>query len=224
MGGVVRKATPGGGSSTLISICGANVWTAGMGPLNTPQSFGGEILLVELVSLEGKLVNDFTVLNWTTATEQNNDYFSIYRSDDGKNWILVEDILAAGTSNIECSYSSTVSGIHEKVLLKLEQTDFDGTTKALGVIELKHSNETESSDVVLYPNPATSSINFGGFPSGFQGEFSLYSINGLVVYQTPLSEFDNTINLNQLGLSQGIFIGVVSSELGTKSYLVRYAP
>ena len=43
MGGVVRKATPGGGSSTLISICGANVWTAGMGPLNTPQSFGGEM-------------------------------------------------------------------------------------------------------------------------------------------------------------------------------------
>jgi len=211
-GGIVRKATAGGGTSTLISICSANVWTAGDGPLNGPISYGGEILPVELLSFSGKLINDFAMLNWVTATEQNSDYFSVYCSDDGKDWTLVEDVLAAGNSNIENYYTSTVYGIHDKVLMKLEQTDFDGTIAKLGLIELQKSNEPISQNALIYPNPVVNSLNFGGFPEGFEGEFSMHEINGRMVYKRPISTLDITIDISQLGLSPGVFIASVYSD------------
>ena len=74
-----------------------------------------------------------------SASEQNNDYFTVYRSDNGEDWTLVEDILAAGNSNVENYYTTTVAGVQERILLKLEQTDFDGTATNLGVLELNQS-------------------------------------------------------------------------------------
>ncbi len=137
--GIVRKASAGGGLSTFISICDSVIWSARDRQLDGPTSFGGEILPVKLTSLRGDLINDFAMLSWVAASEQNNDYFTVYRSDNGEDWTLVEDILAAGNSNVENYYTTTVAGVQERILLKLEQTDFDGTATNLGVLELNQS-------------------------------------------------------------------------------------
>ena len=76
----------------------------------------------------------------------------------------------------------------------------------------------------MYPNPIVNELNFGGFPEGFEGEFMLRDINGRMIFSAPITSFDNSVNISQLGLSPGVFIDSVFSEAGTDTYLVMYAP
>jgi hypothetical protein len=187
-GGVVRKSTPGGGSSTLISICGANEWTAGDGELNTPQSFGGEILPVELISFEGRVIDQNAHLSWSTASEHNNDFYTLYQSKNALGWELIEELEAKGNSNTRTDYSVVVSSFDGKMVYKLEQTDIDGTVKTLGVVELDNSSKADLDMISLFPNSTSNSIIFKGLPGQFRGEFSLYSLNGLRVFYSSVSE------------------------------------
>ncbi|HET6256477.1 MAG TPA: T9SS type A sorting domain-containing protein [Puia sp.] len=43
-------------------------------------------------------------LQWTTASEQNSDYFTIQRSSDGANWTGIGQVTAAGNSNQTLQY------------------------------------------------------------------------------------------------------------------------
>jgi hypothetical protein len=219
-GGVVRKSTAGGGNSTLISICGSNIWTAGMGELNTPQSFGGEILPVELIGFEGELIDQNAHLTWSTATEQKSDYYSLYRSDEGSDWEFVKDVMASGNSNIRKDYSYIVYGLEGKTLFKLEQTDWDGTTKPLAIVELNGAPEENYQKINVYPNPTSSIINFQGLPSQFKGVFSLFDITGNLVYQTSIGQSLNNLDLREQGLKSGIFSGVLSCEAGVSTFLI----
>jgi len=82
--GRVYKGTSGGGSSTLISICSSVIWRAADGELNGPVSFGGFVLPVELLHFDVELLEDGYVASWITATDTENDYFSLEASSDGK--------------------------------------------------------------------------------------------------------------------------------------------
>lgn len=216
-GGIVRKSTAGGGSSTLISICNSNIWTAGDGPLNGPISYGGEILPVELIRFEGEINGSDAELKWSTATEHNNDYFSIYRSEDDVNWLLAQVVLASGNSNVRNDYSVIVSNVETNTLFKLEQTDFDGSEEALGIIELSYTQVKEDKQFSVYPNPTSNKIYFKGLPKNFSGSFSLLGLGGNVVYQSSLDANNQGIDLDQLGLESGVYSGVIASALRSET-------
>jgi hypothetical protein len=70
-------------------------------------------------------------LKWSTASEENNNYFSIEYSEDAENWIegpKVKSKATNGVSNAVLNYSE----MHypptylSKVFYKIKQTDFDG--------------------------------------------------------------------------------------------------
>ena len=68
------------------------------------------------------------------------------------------------------------------------QTDIDGTVKTLGVVELDNSSKADLDMISLFPNSTSNSISFKGLPGQFRGEFSLYSLNGLRVFYSSVSE------------------------------------
>jgi len=86
-------------------------------------------LPVALTSFTATLNNDKVLLDWKTAQEQNNKYFSIERSTDGINFTLLGKVNGRGTTNEPGSYQlidfSPVDGIN---YYRLSQTDFDGNT------------------------------------------------------------------------------------------------
>jgi hypothetical protein len=88
-------------------------------------------LPIELVSFEVKLTIYNTVdLSWVTASELNNDFFTIERSIDGLNWEIVDTLSGARTTNQENNYKLTDKRPHFGLLYyRLKQTDFDGTTE-----------------------------------------------------------------------------------------------
>ncbi len=105
------------------------------------------ILPVELVSFSGSFVDDLTTrLNWTTASETNNDKFIIQRSYDGSNWEDAGEIAGGGNSQTPLNYAYTdnLGRAVNKVYYRLLQVDFDGSENYSNVIVLKANYEEDS--------------------------------------------------------------------------------
>ena len=72
-------------------------------------------------------LEESVLLEWTTASEENNDYFAIERSIDGVTWKVLGNVGGAGTTSATHYYSfedtKPVSGIS---YYRLKQVDFNG--------------------------------------------------------------------------------------------------
>lgn len=66
---------------------------------------GGNPLPIELVDFNAKSENEIVRLNWSTALEINNDYFTIERSINLKDWMEIGRVQGAGNSTIINSYA-----------------------------------------------------------------------------------------------------------------------
>lgn len=88
-------------------------------------------LPIHLLSFTGEKVRDDVRLRWSTATEENNDYFTILRSKDGVNFEEVTRVPGSGTSESVREYEEydrhPYAGLNYYRLL---QTDYDGTTSS----------------------------------------------------------------------------------------------
>jgi hypothetical protein len=73
-------------------------------------------------------------IEWASASEVNNDYYTIQRSVDGGTWETIAQISGAGNSNSPLFYTYTDTDAFETDhIYKLTQTDYDGTTEVLGL-------------------------------------------------------------------------------------------
>lgn len=75
------------------------------------------------------------ILYWTIEQEKDNDYFSLYGSHDANHWVKISDIKGRGTTQEKkvYKYVDNRSTIGRSYYL-LQQTDYDGTFKYLGVV------------------------------------------------------------------------------------------
>ncbi|MFZ1686874.1 MAG: hypothetical protein WAU70_05620 [Flavobacteriales bacterium] len=84
-------------------------------------------LPIELIDFRATCENDAVVLRWSTATETNNDHFTIERSGDGRAWEAIGSVAGAGNSQQTIQYSFTDPEIQSDTrYYRLMQTDFDG--------------------------------------------------------------------------------------------------
>lgn len=118
------------------------------------------ILPIELLSFNCIYSNNQTLLEWTTASETNNDFFTIERSTDGINFIAVSNVNGAGNSNHIINYEYmdkeiATATIDKIVYYRLKQTDFDSKTSYSNT-KAVHIKQ-QSIQAQLFPNPATPS-------------------------------------------------------------------
>jgi len=98
-------------------------------------------------------------LEWTTSSEQNNDYFTIEKSSDMINWEFVGDITGQGNSNVRQNYSYKIDD-NNQIYYRLCQFDYDNTEECFNTIYI----DCEMSNVVsVYPNPSNSSVDISGW-------------------------------------------------------------
>jgi hypothetical protein len=103
----------------------------------------GIALPIELISFEAKMnTNKQVDIFWATASELNNDFFTIERSADGVNWEIVTTATGAGNSIYRIDYaaydSRPLSGIS---YYRLKQTDFDGAFEYSNIVSVFNGNE-----------------------------------------------------------------------------------
>jgi hypothetical protein len=120
------------------------------------------ILPIELNSFEGKCSSNYAQLFWTTASEQNNDYFTLEGSNIGQDFYNLATIKGAGTSNSVKNYEYVLKENSYKYF-RLKQTDFDGKFSLSDIITVNCYENNTLNNISVYPNPATSNLtlNFG---------------------------------------------------------------
>lgn len=97
-------------------------------------------LPVELLYFEGTKYPTYNLLKWSTASENNSDYFSIEMSTDGFSWKKIREAKAAGNSNTKMDYSYVHPFNDPNVhYYKLLQYDYDGKFKEYGPIGMNNT-------------------------------------------------------------------------------------
>ena len=108
---------------------------------------------VELVSLKAVTSGSNVNLNWTTATETNNQGFEVQRNSDG-DFETLAFIEGYGTTAEIHNYSYTDKNVNAGYYTyRLKQVDFDGTFNYSDYVEVDVQNPATFSLQQNYPNP-----------------------------------------------------------------------
>ncbi|HET8830404.1 MAG TPA: hypothetical protein VFM79_13745, partial [Pelobium sp.] len=78
---------------------------ANFGTLDMTEGTGATTLPVSLVSFTAKNQTSGVVLNWVTASEQNNKQFTLLRSMDGKQFTAIGSVFGNGTTQNTSNYN-----------------------------------------------------------------------------------------------------------------------
>ena len=110
-------------------------------------------LPIELLSIGGENSDRENKITWVTASERNNDFFTIERSTDMINWIEVQKVDGSGTTISGNMYEITdYSYDNTTNYYRLSQTDFDGTVSVFENDIVSIDNKLEKLKVVRVIN------------------------------------------------------------------------
>ena len=119
-------------------------------------------LPVELTSFSAVSQNKQVTLNWTTATELNNNGFEIQRSYANSEFVTVGFVRGAGTTTIKQDYSFSDKDLSEgNYSYRLKQIDFSGIFEYSDVIEVEVFGVDNYSLLQNYPNPFNPTTKIG---------------------------------------------------------------
>jgi hypothetical protein len=138
-------------------------------------------LPIELVEFKAKRANNKVLLSWTTASESNNDYFTVERSPDGINFSMLLTLRGAGNSTGNLNYEAydeyPLPGLS---YYRLKQTDYDGKNTYSKIVPVNF--ETKPENGLNIKSLVTNSFN-----ASLEMEFTVKS-KGLVEISLMSSE------------------------------------
>jgi len=143
-------------------------------------------LAVTLDDFNTENLDETVAVNWSTASERENDYFQILRSRDGKDFEAIGEVSGAGNSSELISYyfvdKQPLTGIS---YYKLGIVDIHGDTEYSGISSVNRLSEQSS--IVCIPNPAKERVDIVfDFPKNGQYDIHLMSMKGDEVYHSQV--------------------------------------
>lgn len=144
-----NNGTGGCNDSGCATRAGNGAGTNGAGII--PGSAGP--LPIELLDFQARAEGQQVHVLWATATERDNDHFTIERSRDLGLWETVAEVPGATNSSSELRYTVVdAQPLPALSYYRLKQTDLDGTTETFPVAAV--NRDGGGGPFVMYPNPA----------------------------------------------------------------------
>ena len=163
---------------------------------------------IELISFDAEYNSTKKVeLKWITASEINNNYFSIERSSDALNFYNLFNMQGAGNSSQLLAYhaldDNPISGIS---YYRLKQTDYNGDYK-YSQIEMVESEKTDFEITNCLNSEGQLEITINS-AKGSNLNLQLFSIEGRCVYSSNVQsqEAEKKIRIPIATLCKGIYI------------------
>ena len=152
-------------------------------------------------------------LDWTTASEIDNDYFAIERSADGKTFTQIDQLTGRGTTTDRSDYRHTDrQPLDGTSYYRLAQYDFDGTQSYSDVVSVTRER---GGTFTLTPNPARGNEVQISYPHAGPTQLDLFDVNGrrvqTVRYDEPTSGTAYR-RLDTSTLPQGVYTVVLSHQ------------
>ncbi len=210
-----------------IQSLGAKTYTLTIVDTNTGCSTFAEVNLnvvfcelpVELASFSGRFTDCNTVqLDWTTASELNNDYFEVQHSNNGRTFNTLDIINGAGVSSENIRYQFKHLDVQSRLnYYRLKQVDFSGESEYSEIITIENNCRRFSfSDVNIYPNPVQGNIvNLELESINNQVlDITIFNLVGELVKTIPL-EIGNGKIINEIDISElksGVYFFNISNR------------
>jgi|GEM_PF-866061 len=172
----------------------------GAGPLGlTP-------LPVELLYLAAEGVhNKFIQVKWATASETNSGYFDVQRSENGREFVTIGRVNAAGNSTTERRYSYNDLGVvaNKNYYYRLVIVDLESHKEASKTVVAKLSIYVPSA-ITFYPNPSQTQLNIAWPNEADQADLMIYTAEGKLVLQKSMdTKTQSSIDVS--AVSNGIY-------------------
>ena len=174
----------------------------------------GNPLPVELLDFTAVLNKGKVDLNWSTATEINNDYFTLERSADGKEFTALSQISGAGNSHSLLKYSfvdeNPLQGLS---YYRLKQTDFNG---AFTYSKVQLVNQNAAPSILAYSIVSDEiHLQLTGYSANEKVSVVIYDLSGREIYSSSLildAKGNNNMNIAN-DFAQGIYsLNVISAQ------------
>jgi hypothetical protein len=182
--------------------------------------FNSNPLPINLLSFDAKCLNNNVNINWTTASELNNNYFTIERSENATRWEFLSKISGSGNSNSVNNYSTIdrnpINGIS---YYRLSQTDYNGESVTFNPMAVSCESEIEPS-ISYFPNPFSSELTASLKNIIFKkASISIYNTLGICIYSSQLSSdliYNNTLVFNLKDIPSGLYTVVFKTDSFSK--------
>lgn len=184
---------------------------------------------VELIGLDVKLdVNRAeAVVNWTTASETNVDYFQIERSTDEVSFDSIGKLSAHGLTTDLQAYQYRDQGVRfisATYLYRLKVVDIDGAFTYSHQVELDLSAQISGPELRVYPVPAENILHIDSKLVGSnEGSLKILNMIGQSMLHQTIDEAWDQKEISVRGWPQGIYIIQLESggQIKTEKVLVR---
>ena len=200
------------GSKVIFTVQASNVasgyYTLGTSTVPLP---------VELLSFTAASNGKEVDLKWSTASETNNNYFTIEKSKDGIQFTTLTQVAGAGNSTVAKTYSASDAQPYSGVsYYRLKQTDYDGRASYSSIQTILFEGSVEQ-NIRLYPSPLSKgnqslTIQFEGYRNQ-EVQVVLKDMNGREFFSKNISVSENenfVINTND-ALPAGIYVVIATS-------------
>lgn len=183
--------------------------------LYEPQPFTVDSALpIELIKFQAFLTQEnFVQLKWSTATEINNDYFTLQHSLDGLEFEELERVQGSENSGVQQEYER----FHFDPAVgpnyyRLKQTDKNGLSTLSKVVKVDVANAVGA---MVYPNPAAGEwfIDFRRHGNAQTRQIELYDVAGRLVFERKNSN-ESLVRMTREGYAGGTYVLKITTADG----------
>ena len=205
----IAAGATGGHTIICNQITKANTTITGTNTYGTNLTGGTQTITgglpVELYSFTGKKSGNKNILEWITASESNNDFFTLEHSTDGASFSELINVPGAGDSHTTLDYSTEDTEPYSPITYyRLKQTDFDGKFTYSNTIAVS----TESYIVYTGPNPVNDNFSIKLISDDIGiASLEILDVTGAIILKNNFQESkgENSIQLNVNTFSPGLY-------------------
>ncbi|RYY55928.1 MAG: T9SS type A sorting domain-containing protein [Chitinophagaceae bacterium] len=180
------------------------------------------VLPLNLNDFTAKKSDNNTVLNWSTSSEVNSNYFIVEKKESNGSFTAIDSVKANGNVTSVNYYSAVDRKVKAGTsYYRLRMVDADGSIAYSRTI-LVSAEEAKKMSVNIYPNPATSNITVD-LPSSEASSLELYTASGVMVKRVAVAKNNAQVNVNLSTLNKGVYY-IVWQATGSKlsqSFVIR---
>ncbi|WP_315815978.1 hypothetical protein [Paraflavitalea speifideaquila] len=195
---------------------GLGYTASGCGPITGLP--GITALPVTLAGFTARRDGEGVLLNWKTATEQDNAGFDVQRSTNGASWEAVGNVpsaAAGGNSNVLLNYSfRDPVRISTNLYYRLKQTDINGRSQLSTIVVVK---DFADNNLRIFTAPGVINLEINSSVTQ-QASLKIAGAGGAIVRQAAyaLKPGLNRYSVNTSNLPKGMYVVILQTTKETR--------
>lgn len=191
-------------------------------------SLAAGALPIELSYFTATAAERVVDLAWKTASETDNAYFYLERSEDGVAFSVIERLEGAGNSPTPRYYQYADERVEKGRMYyyRLRQVDFDGSYSYSSIVSVRLGSAVRLQDLRLSPNPLPAGLLTVRFAADYVGEARVQIVNnqGQLVYDraAAVAKGANSFDLDLSTIPAGAYFLWLQDEQGSALLLRKF--